>query len=401
MTSRTCVESPTARACADVLIVAENGGAGGITRYCVDLAEVLRGSATILCLCSSSCEDDSQCWLARQCRARDLRLVSAFMPSKAWTRGLEALSDVWRAEERPIVHVNGRRGNFLAMLAKSTQADFNFVTTVHGMLGLHARRNALYRVVDLAAAYAASAVIAVSADTRRRLVSAGVPSSKTILIRNGIAGDPLAALLAVADHRLSMPRTSPGLRIGFLGRFSREKGIEEFTRLAQTLSLENASTTFAMAGDGPLRDQVLADSRTLLSVGRLDYYGNLSDPASFLADVDVLVMPSHNEGLPYVLLEAMAAGCAMVAYGVGGIPEAVVDGSIGCLVRPQDFERLLAGVRGFINQPPKTLHVGMRASSYVQHRFSLAERVPELLRAYERCDPEHARGIGAALPGSV
>ncbi len=194
-------EGTGGRTGSDVLLVAESGDSGGIGRYCVDLAQALRGSASVVCLCPENCPGEARCWLADQCRARDLRLISITMPTKAWRQGLHGLSAVWKAEGRPIVHVNGRRGNLIAALAKSWFADLAFVTTVHGVLGLHARRNAAYRVVDLVASYAANAVIAVSADTRRRLVAAGVPPGKILTITNGLAADDLNRLTALADTR--------------------------------------------------------------------------------------------------------------------------------------------------------------------------------------------------------
>jgi glycosyltransferase involved in cell wall biosynthesis len=400
MTSRICVEGSGWRAKPDILLVADNGHSGGIGRYCVDLAQALGGSASVGCLCPEVCSGDRRCWLAGQCAARDLRLISIAMPTRAWREGFEGLTAVWKAQGRPIVHVNGRRGNFIATLAKSLFSGFTFVTTVHGVLGLHARRNAAYRLVDLGASRAANAVVAVSADTRRRLVAAGVPSGKTLTISNGLALGDMDSLTALADSRALTCRSATNLRVGFLGRLSPEKGIDEFVRLASILSAEGSAATFTVAGDGPALAAFVGQSAALVANGRLDYLGDISDPSAFLGNVDILVMPSHNEGLPYVLLEAMAAGCAVVAYGVGGIPEVVTDSCLGILVRPLDTEGLMTAVSDLVAQPALARSIGARASEHVRERYLLSQRLPLLRRAYDRCGGDPARGVSRVQASS-
>jgi len=323
-------------------------------------------------------------------------MIAVAMPIKAWSMGLRGLAQVWKAEGKPIVHVNGRRGNFIAILAKSLFSGFRFVTTVHGVLGLHARRNAAYRLVDLGASCAANAVIAVSADTRRRLVAAGVPSGKTLTISNGLAVDDMKSLVSLAGSREHRPHAAIKPRVGFLGRFSLEKGIDEFVGMACRLCAEDATATFAVAGSGPSLPRFAEQTEGLVADGRLRYVGDTLDPVSFLSDVDILVMPSHNEGLPYVLLEGMAAGCAVVAYGVGGIPEVVTDSSLGTLVRPHDFEGLVTAVSEFVEQPALVRSTGARASEHVRERYALPQRLSLLAKAYEMCGGDRTRSIARA-----
>ncbi len=157
-----------------VLLVAEHGDAGGIGRYCVDVATLHGDRARLVCLCPIAC-DGSACWLGEQSAAHGIELTRVPMPAQGWRSGFTGMVRLWKSTGRPMVHVNGRRGNFVSLLARLVVPRFRFVTTAHGVLTLHARRNALYRLVDLAAARAASAVIAVSFDTRRRLARVGIP----------------------------------------------------------------------------------------------------------------------------------------------------------------------------------------------------------------------------------
>lgn len=387
MSSTTCVERERGGTGTQVLLVADNGNSGGISRYCLDLTEAMGSAASILCLCPSRCDGSQPCWLATHCAARRVRLLSVPMAPKAWIGGYRGLKAVWLREGKPILHVNGRRGNFLALLLKARFPRLPFVTTVHGVLGLHVRRNLLYRLVDLATGRIASATIAVSADTNRRLTVAGLPQGKVHTITNGLASCDLSGLGDIAHAR------KPGAaRVGYYGRLSPEKGFPDFLQLARRLS-DSGRASFLVAGTGPSLEDFLRQSHDMVADGRLEYLGEADDSTSFLGRVNVLVIPSRNEGLPYVLLEAMAAGCAVVAYAVGGIPEVIDDDSVGILVGPNDLEGLAAKVDALVADPERVASIGRAASQHIGEKFALHHRLPQLLNAYRECDASRTQAL--------
>jgi glycosyltransferase involved in cell wall biosynthesis len=365
----------------DVLLVAENGGPGGIGRYCVDLADVMGDRAAVVCLCPTPCLG-AACWLAGQCERRGIRLATVPMPPKAWRAGLAGLVGLWKRTGRPLIHVNGRRGNAVAMAAHLSTPGFRYVTTVHGVLGLHARRNAVYRLVDLVAGRAASAVIAVSADTKERLVRAGASAARTYVVPNALADLDMRALRAVAERRWPARRDQGPLRIGFLGRLSPEKGTRELLRVASRLRESGTAVKISIAGDGPDRDWMEMESQALRDSAFVSFRGVVDDAVRFLAELDVLVLPSHNEGMPYALLEAMAAGCAIVAFETGGIPEVVCNSSLGILVRPGDIDGLVAALRQLAERPADVVSIGRAASDHVLAQYRLESRMPLLSAAY-------------------
>ncbi len=370
-----------------VLIVAENGDAGGIGRYCVDLAAAEGSRAMLACLCSTPCTARDACWLARQCAERDLALARIPMPPKGWRSGLRGMSGLWRRTGRPVVHVNGRRGNSVALALRMVQPGFRYVTTVHGILGLHSRRNAVYRIVDLAAGRLATAVIAVSEHGRRDLVRARSPRDRTVTIANGLAGRELAALRAVAAGRPGAVRVGASARVGYLGRLSPEKGTTELLETARRLAESRSGATLDIAGDGPDRDWLVTSIATVIGDDLFNWRGTVADAAAFLRDVDILVVPSHNEGMPYVVLEGMAAGCAVVAFAVGGIPEVISSTDVGILVAPGDVGALTAAVTALAADPERVARIGRAASAHIEARFALAGRLPRLWQAYGLGDP--------------
>ena len=365
-----------------VIIVAEDGAAGGIGRYSVDLASELGSQAHVACLCDAPCSADEACWLAIHCATKGVPLHRISMPAKGWRSGLGGLARLWRRTGRPMIHVNGRRGNSIALAMRLGVPGFRYVTTVHGILGLHSRRNAIYRIVDQAAGRFAKTVIAVSEHGRRVLVQTGSPSRNTVAITNGLAAADLRELRDVAAGRRSAPAVRSVVRIGFLGRLSPEKGTRELLDVARRLAGDDVGVTIHIAGDGPDRDWMTSASEAMTDAGFITWHGAITDVVAFLRDVDVLVVPSHNEGLPYALLEAMAAGCAVVAFAVGGIPEAIGDSTSGVLIPAGDVQGLTAAVARLAADPMTISDLGASASTRVELHFALAARLPAIRRAY-------------------
>lgn len=365
-----------------VLLVAESGDAGGIGRYCVDLAGAMGARSGVVCLCPVPCAGAETCWLAAQCASRGVPLETVPMPPKGWRAGLIGLLRVWRRTGRPLLHVNGRRGNAVAFIGRLSTPGLRYVTTVHGVLGLHDRRNALYRLVDLVAGRGASAVIAVSVDTQRRLLRARSPRARTHVVPNALAAPDMAALREAAVRRWRTKRDDEPLRIGFLGRLSPEKGTRELLVTARALRARGARATVAIAGDGPDREWMMSEARVLIEEGFVTFHGEIRDAAQFLGEIDVLLIPSRNEGLPYALLEAMAAGCAIVAFEVGGVLEVVCDPSLGILVRPGDVEGLSAVLVRLCDDRESIIIMGRAASEHVAEHYALEGRVPLLSRVY-------------------
>jgi len=152
----------------------------------------------------------------------------------------------------------------------------------------------------------------------------------------------------------------------FVGRLSPEKGVGELVEATQGLNL-------VVAGDGPLRSLVPD------ALGFLPH----DEVQRLLARAAVVVLPSHREGLPLVLLEAMAHGRAVVATPVGGIPSLVEDGVTGLLVRKGDPKALREAIERLLADPDLRRKLGAAARSSVRDLASWDRVVDETLAAYE------------------
>ena len=143
--------------------------------------------------------------------------------------------------------------------------------------------------------------------------------------------------------------SAPVRRIVSVGRLSPEKGqaglIEAFAALDYRADME-----LLLVGDGPERERLNAAAARLGVADQVRFAGRLGerDTLAAIAAADILVLPSFMEGLPIVLMEAMAMGTAVVASRVAGIPELVEDGKSGLLFTPSDWNELADCMRRLV-----------------------------------------------------
>jgi glycosyltransferase involved in cell wall biosynthesis len=159
-----------------------------------------------------------------------------------------------------------------------------------------------------------------------------VPEQEVVMLPNAIDTSPYAAIQTVVGS----PRDP--LRLIYVGRVAREKGLYE-TLQAVRLALElGVDTRLTVAGGGPEEPRLRRYAVSLGIAPRVAFVGPVygMDKVNLMAGADVMVLASYAEGLPYALLEGMAAGLPVVATPVGAIPDVVTEGMHGHLVPVRD-----------------------------------------------------------------
>jgi glycosyltransferase involved in cell wall biosynthesis len=136
------------------------------------------------------------------------------------------------------------------------------------------------------------------------------------------------------------------IRLAYIGRLDLDKGLMEAVEAVRILVQERGlkDIEFVIAGSGPAEERLHSRIKEQGLSSYVKLIGATFGAAKmkFWREADILVFPSHHEGLPYTVLESLAAGTPVVASDVGGIPDAVEDGTHGILVKPHDA-RMLAG----------------------------------------------------------
>ena len=203
------------------------------------------------------------------------------------------------------------------------------VTTEHNVWPSHAR---LTRLADAATARVDDAHLAVSAAVR-----ASLPHwlrTRTEVVRHGIDVDAVAAYRSDRDAVRKELALEGRLVVGTVANLRRTKGWPDLLEAASRVVDATDRATFVAVGQGPMEDEIRAMHRRLHLGERFRLLGFRADAVRVMAAFDVFCLPSHHEGLPVSLMEAMALGLPIVATDVGGVRELVVDRVHGRLVAP-------------------------------------------------------------------
>jgi glycosyltransferase involved in cell wall biosynthesis len=218
-------------------------------------------------------------------------------------------------------------------------------------------------------------VVAISRTIADLLREAGVDSNKIRLIYSGI--DPER----FERSRDTAPRRGDRWIIGTIAALEARKGHRFLLEAAAQLKSHGHKIEYRWAGDGPLLDELkqLADKLGLAE--DVHFCGFVDDTPSFLAEIDVFVLPSLYEGLGVAALEAMAAGLPVIASSVGGLAESVIDSQTGFLVAPQDPLALAGAIDRLTRDRDLAQVMGRRGSERVRECFTL-ERMARQNEAY-------------------
>ncbi|NLM47192.1 MAG: glycosyltransferase family 4 protein, partial [Firmicutes bacterium] len=253
-----------------------------------------------------------------------------------------------RAEAIDLIHAHGFKAGLLARpLARLCRLPC--LLTVHNDFAL--ARSSLVPGLLFAAERVlsrwTSGYVAVSSWTAEMLRQAlKVSDSRVAVIPNGIDPDKLSGA-----EPLAFPFAEGTYLVGTAARFARQKGLDILLEAAAMLVPDYPALRFVIAGDGPLRPLLQRRADKLGLAGYVHFPGHLDRIPNLLACLDVFVLPSRSEAQGIAVLEAMAAGCPVVATAVGGVPEIVRHGQNGLLVPPEDAVALAEAIRLYLAEP--------------------------------------------------
>ncbi|MBE3597524.1 MAG: glycosyltransferase family 4 protein [Limnochordaceae bacterium] len=255
-----------------------------------------------------------------------------------------------------IVHVHGAAELlWLAYRqARRQKAPARFLFTSHGYFGPGARTS--YRLAAWILRRLRVPVIAVSQEEARRLQQAGLPPGQLRVVHNGVP-DPLQQPAPAWPFGDGRPR------VLFVGRLAEQKGVRQLLEAFEQVSPVAPGARLVIVGAGPLEAELrerIGRSESLRT--RVELAGPVPGAARLMAHADVVCMPSLDEALSLVGIEALACGRALVASRAGGTGELIEDGTSGVLVPPGDVTALARalGARAGRPRPSRTPREGAR-----------------------------------------
>jgi glycosyltransferase involved in cell wall biosynthesis len=303
-----------------------------------------------------------------------------------------------------IVHTHTAKAGTLGRLAAWVNRVPVIVHTYHGhvLRGYFSpARTRAFVSVERALARTSSALIAVSPAVRDDLLALGIGSrSRFAVVPLGLDLDRFERADPLRGHlrrELGLPPDAP--LVGIIARLVPIKAHEVFLEGAARLARARPDVRFVVVGDGERRAalEALAAARHLGE--RVRFLGWRSDLDRIYADLDVVALTSRNEGSPVALIEAMAAGRAVVSTAVGGVADVVTDNVTGWLVPVDDPDALAARIGALLADPGARARAGAAARVQVRDRYGAARLVDDIDRLYQ----DLLRGLPArAVPaGSI
>jgi glycosyltransferase involved in cell wall biosynthesis len=259
----------------------------------------------------------------------------------------------------------------------------------------------VFRLLERMLARITDALVAVSPEVRDELVALGVaPASKFRVIRLGIALDTRVPAddAARAETRRVMGIPDGRFVVGWIGRMTGVKRTDVLLRGFRALREDGVDAVLCMVGDGPDRESVEQLADELGIVRECLFTGYQEDVGPFFAAFDVFVLSSGNEGTPVTAIEALAAGCPVVATRVGGVPDVVTDGEDGFLVSPAAADELAGRLAELARDPDLRTRMGASGRERMRTRYAVDRLIDDTDRLYRELLAE--KGISAGGSGT-
>ncbi|ABE43818.1 glycosyl transferase, group 1 [Polaromonas sp. JS666] len=203
-----------------------------------------------------------------------------------------------------------------------------------------------------------------------------VPADRVEIVINGVP-EPTEARRKVVPNAMQ--------RVLFVGNLSERKGVSDLLQALALPGFDTARLEVCLAGGGDVQAyQAKAQELSIDRFVRFEGWSDQTKVARLMARADVLVLPSYDEGLPLVILEALANGVAVVCSPVGEIPSVLTHDVNACFVRPGDVAGLAAGLQRVLQQPELMDRLGRNGRALYEQQFSLARFFASVARVHQR-----------------
>jgi len=205
-----------------------------------------------------------------------------------------------------------------------------------------------------------------------------VPGREIVAVPNAIDCAPYATV--------ARPRSdaqSP-LRLAYIGRLAREKGLYELLLGLHSARRLRTQLQLTIAGSGPEESRLKRFAAALGLARNVEFVGPIfgEDKIKLLANADAFILASYSEGLPYAMLESMAAGVPVVATPVGAIPDVVVEGVHGLFVPPGDAVAIAEAIARLALDRDLLARMSAACRTRIAGTYSIAQLTQAFARVY-------------------
>lgn len=280
-----------------------------------------------------------------------------------------------RRERFDIVHANASKSGAIASFACTLfGVKTRLVYTAHGWVFNEPRGvfvKSFYLLMEWLAARRRDATIVLSESEKKDALRHGLSSKRLAVIPHGI-GVPPDFFLSRDEARVRLGLKLDEQVVGAIGNLYANKGYRYLVA-----AMADVQARLVIIGEARKGVSGLARAD-----GRIVFAGAIADASRYLKAFDVFAISSVKEGLPYVLLEAMAAGVPIVATSVGAIPEVVEHKKTGLLVRPANSRELSDAIKQLLSDDNLSSGLSLKARAAVTKKYRLDEQFAKTRRVY-------------------
>jgi glycosyltransferase involved in cell wall biosynthesis len=290
-------------------------------------------------------------------------------------------AEICRRNNVAVWHGHDYKSNLLGVLV-CRHWPMKLVTTVHGWVK-HTWKTPLYYALDRLALRWYDRVICVSDDLHAASLRSGVPHDRCVLIENAIDTAEFQRRQSVAAAKRKLGLDPQRKLIGAIGRLSSEKGFDVLIRAVEQLIRSGMPVDLQIIGDGDEQPRLDSLIKSLNLTHHVQLLGYRAETISYYEAFDVFALSSYREGLPNVLLEAMALETPVVATAVAGIPKLITGDQDGLLVPPGDVSALTTALASVLDNPLLARRLAMAARATIEQRYSFDRRMRKIARIYD------------------
>ena len=361
-----------------VLVFFAGNNTGGPGKGLLQLIENMPADAATFTVCNFRHPQQETFEFLEEARSRnvDIRLIT-----QRWALDPGMISQalaIARGDRYDVVQSHGYKTHILAHVV-SRRLGIPWIALSHGWT----RENVKIRIYNaIERHYLRYADTAIGVSPRlfeeARKLRGGRPSR---MILNAIADKALPADSIGRELREALGVSDDTCLIGVFGRLSPEKGQDLFIRAMSRLAA-TPKIAALLLGDGGQRQRLEQQARESGLADRVRFLGYQEGIERYFSAIDLCVLPSRNEGLPNVVLEAQHAGVPVVAFDVGGVGETIEDGRTGWLVRAGDVDALAERIQQVAADPDTAKFMAREARNSLFPKFSIARRCDSFLAEY-------------------
>lgn len=278
---------------------------------------------------------------------------------------LKSLVGLFLRERPPIVHTHTSKAGILGRWAAFLSKVPVIIHTPHGHVFwgyFNGWETRLFIFIERITARRTDAIITLTEQEKRDHLRFRIaPENRFSVIHSGIDGKNLLTMPSdPAAMKLELGIPDHAFIVGTVGRLTPVKGHRYLLEAAKEILTANPDCYFVFLGDGEISSELQDYARVLGIKDNVRFPGWRPDVGAVMSVFDIFSLPSLNEGMGRVLVEAMMLGKPVVASRVGGILDLVRDNDNGLLVSPSDPQSLAAGISALANDPEKRRRLGER-----------------------------------------